>query len=170
MFRNTPCRNDYSEHTTLWAILSGAFTGEDAHALMQRTIDADVDRCTFSMNHFMFRALEISGHYGHADRVLDGWRKMLDMHCTTWCENPGEPRSECHGWSSAPAYEFSAVILGVKPASPGFDTVTVKPYIETLDWAKGEVPTPHGKIYVEWHKENGKLSLDVSLPEGVRLI
>ncbi len=170
LFRNTPGRNDYSEHTTLWAVLSGAFTGEDAYALMQRTIDADVDRCTFSMNHFMFRALEISGHYDHADRVLDGWRKMLDMHCTTWCENPGEPRSECHGWSSAPAYEFSAVILGVKPASPGFDTVTVKPYTETLDWAKGEVPTPHGKIYVEWHKENGKLSLDVSLPDGVRLI
>lgn len=170
LFRNTPSRAEYAEHTTLWAILSGAFTGKEAHDLMQRTIDADVDRCTFSMNHFMFRALELSGHYDHADRVLDGWRKMLDMHCTTWCENPGQPRSECHGWSSAPAYEFSAVILGVKPASPGYDTVTFEPYTETLDRAKGEIPTPHGTIYAEWHKENGRVIKEIKLPEGIKLV
>ena len=168
LFRNTPERPEYSEHTTLWAVLSGAFKGEEAHALMQRTIDADVDCCTFSMNHFMFRALELSGHYDHADRVLDGWRKMLDMHCTTWCENPGDPRSECHGWSSAPAYEFSAKLLGIKPATPGYATVSFDPYYpEGVDYAKGEIPTPHGKIRVEWHRENGNIKTRIELPEGI---
>lgn len=170
LFRNTPSRAEYAEHTTLWAILSGAFTGEAAHELMTRTLEADVARCTFSMNYFMFRALEKSGCYDYADKVLDGWRKMLDMHCTTWCENPDSPRSECHGWSSAPAYEFSACILGVKPAEPGYKSVTVKPYTKTLDFAKGEVPTPFGKITVEWHKENGEVKLDVRLPDGVKLV
>lgn len=171
LFKNTPTRADYSEHTTLWAILSEAFTGEEARDLMKRTLDNDVSRCTFSMNYFMFRALEKSGFYDYADRLLDGWRKMLDMHCTTWCENPDSPRSECHGWSSAPAYELSAVILGVKPASPGYDTVTIEPYTETLDWAEGEVPTPHGTIYVKWRKDNDgtKLQYSYSLPEGVKL-
>ena len=170
MYRNTPSRSDFSEHTTLWAVLADAVKGDEARALMERTLEADVPRCTFSMNYYMFRALEKSGCYDRADKVLDGWRHMLDMHCTTWCENPGQPRSECHGWSSAPAYEFSAMILGVKPASPGFDTVTVTPFTETLDWAKGEVPTPHGKIYVEWHKKDGKFTLNVRLPEGVKLV
>lgn len=170
LFKNTPNRADYAEHTTLWAILSGAFTGEEAHKLMERTINADVSRCTFSMNHFMFRALEISGCYAYADKLLDGWRKMLDMHCTTWCENPDSPRSECHGWSSAPAYELSAVILGVKPASPGFDTVSIRPYTKTLDFAEGEIPTPHGKIYVKWHKEGNKTIVDYKLPSGVKLV
>ena len=169
LFKNTPTRPEYSEHTTLWAILSDAVTGDEASRLMERTLASDVSRCTFSMNYFMFRALEKSGCYKYADRVLDGWRKMLDMHCTTWCENPDDPRSECHGWSSAPAYELSAVILGVKPASPGFETVTIEPYTETLDYAEGEVPTPHGTIYVKWRKENGKVKLDYTLPEGVRL-
>ncbi len=170
LFKNTPDRADYSEHTTLWAILSDCFTGEEAHALMERTLDADVSRCTFSMNYFMFRALEKSGFYDRADGLLDGWRKMLDMNCTTWCENPDSPRSECHGWSSAPAYELSAVILGVKPASPGFDTVTIKPYTETLDFAEGEVPTPHGTIYVKWIKTDGEIKLQYSLPAGVTLM
>ena len=169
LFKNTPTRNDYSEHTTLWAILSEAFSGEEARELMERTLKADVSRCTFSMNYFMFRALEKSGCYEYADKVLDGWRKMLDMHCTTWCENPGNPRSECHGWSSAPAYELSAVILGVKPASPGYDTVTIKPYTDTLDYAEGEVPTPHGTIYVKWVKTDGEVKLQYMLPEGVTL-
>ncbi|MBO4423853.1 MAG: hypothetical protein J5879_10455 [Clostridia bacterium] len=171
LFRNTPTRNDYSEHTTLWAILSEAFTGQEARDLMKRTLDNDVSRCTFSMNYFMLRALEKLGFYDYADKLLDGWRKMLDMHCTTWCENPGNPRSECHGWSSAPAYELSAMILGVKPASPGYDTVTIEPYTETLDWAEGEVPTPHGTIYVKWRKDNDgtKLQYSYSLPDGVRL-
>ena len=171
LFKNTPTRADYSEHTTLWAILSEAFTGEEARDLMKRTLDNDVSRCTFSMNYFMFRALEKSGFYDYADKLLDGWRKMLDMHCTTWCENPDNPRSECHGWSSAPSYELSAVILGVKPVSPGYDTVTIEPYTETLDWAEGEVPTPHGTIYVKWRKDNDgtKLQYSYSLPEGVKL-
>ncbi len=167
LYRNTPSRREYSEHTTLWAILSGAVTGEEAKALMERTLRADAAHCSFSMNHYMFRALERSGCYEYADRLLDGWRKMLDMHCTSWCENPDKPRSECHGWSSAPAYEFSAMVLGVKPASPGFRTVRIEPYPGTLTWAEGEVPTPYGRIRVKWRKEGEEIKLDVSLPEGV---
>lgn len=170
LFRNTPKRAEYSEHTTLWAVLSGAFEGDAAHGLMKRTLEADVPRCTFSMNHYMFRALEQSGWYGRVDKVLDGWRKMLDMHCTTWCENPDSPRSECHGWSSAPAYEISAKILGVKPAAPGYKEVKIEPYTETLDYAEGEVPTPYGNITVKWRKENGEIKLETHIPDGIKLV
>ncbi|MBQ3870927.1 MAG: hypothetical protein II777_10295, partial [Clostridia bacterium] len=170
LFRNTPERAEYSEHTTLWAVLSGAFEGKEAHELMLRTLEADVPRCTFSMNHYMFRALEKSGCYGRVDKVLDGWRKMLDMHCTTWCENPDDPRSECHGWSSAPAYEISAKILGVKPAAPGYKEVKIEPYTETLDFAEGEVPTPYGNITVKWRKENGEIKLETHIPDGIKLV
>ena len=41
---------------------------------------------------------------------------------------------------------------------------------ETLEYAEGSVPTPHGKIYVEWHKENGEVKLGVKLPDGVKLV
>lgn len=170
LFRDTPTEPAYAEHTTLWAILSGAVEGESARMLMQRTLQSDVVRCSFSMNHYFFRALEKAGLYEIAGEVLNGWRKMLDMNCTTWRENPDQPRSECHGWSSAPIYEASAMLLGVTPVTPGYEEVSVQPHTEGLDWARGEVPTPHGTILVSWEKVNGAIKLDVKLPEGVKLV
>jgi hypothetical protein len=170
LYRNTPNTKEYSQHTTLWAILSGAVTGDEAGALMDRTFDGHVpvSVCSFSMNHYMFRALEMANRYNeYAPKQLAGWETMLDWHCTTWCENPDSPRSECHGWSSAPTYEFSAIVLGVYPTDNGYKSVRIKPIVDCydLDWAKGTVPTPYGVISISWEKKNGKLMLDVSLPQ-----
>ena len=171
LYRNTPTVKEYSQHTTLWAILSGAVTGDEAGALMDRTFDGrvPVSVCSFSMNHYMFRALELSGRYDkYAPKQMQGWESMLDLHCTTWCENPDSPRSECHGWSSAPTYEFSAMVLGVYPTENGYKSVRIKPYVDCygLDWAKGTVPTPYGCISVAWEKKEGELTLSVTLPEN----
>ena len=91
---------------------------------------------------------------------------MLDLHCTTWCENPDNPRSECHAWSSAPSYEMSAVVLGVLPTSDGYASLRIKPEIKSLGltWAKGSVPTPAGNVSVDWRIEGDEFALSVSLP------
>lgn len=170
LYQNTPSRKEYSQHTTLWAILSGAVTGEEAGKLVDRTFSGDVpvSVCTFSMNHYMFRALEKADRYCYAPKLFAGWETMLDLHCTTWCENPDSPRSECHGWSSAPAYEFSAMVLGVYPTEDGYASVRIKPHVDDLGltWAKGTVPTPYGVISVAWEKADGVLKVDVTLPEN----
>ena len=121
------------------------------------------------MNYYLFRALEAADRYCYAPEVFKGWETMLDLHCTTWCENPDSPRSECHAWSSAPTYELSAMVLGIYPTSDGYDTVRIKPDAGTLDidWAKGSVSTPLGEIAVDWKKENGSFNLKVTLPESV---
>ncbi len=173
LFRDVQGLDNYSQHTTLWAVLSEAVTGEEAGKLIDRTFDANasvpIRLCTFSMSHYMFRALEKAGRYQYAARQLEGWQKMLDLHCTTWCENPDEPRSECHGWSSAPIYEFSAMVLGVCPTADGYRSVRIQPYADSygLDWAKGTVPTPAGVIAVSWEKKNGQFIMTVEIPEGV---
>ena len=169
LYRNTPMTKEFSQHTTLWAILSGAVAGDEAGLLMDRTFDGHVPVgvCSFSMNHYMFRALEKSGRYNeYAPKQLSGWETMLNWHCTTWCENPDSPRSECHGWSSAPTYEFSAMVLGVYPTSDGYKTVRIKPNVDCydLEWAQGTVPTPYGIISVHWKKQNGEVILNVTLP------
>ena len=116
---------------------------------------------------YMFRALEKADRYCYAPKLFAGWETMLDLHCTTWCENPDSPRSECHGWSSAPAYEFSAMVLGVYPTEDGYASVRIKPHVGDLGltWAKGTVPTPYGVISVAWEKADGVLTVDVTLPE-----
>lgn len=166
LYRDTPSKRNFSEHTALWAVLSGAVKGEKATELMEKVMNEDVSRCTFSMNYYLFRALEKADCYKYSDRIMEGWQKMLDMHCTTWCENPDSPRSECHGWSSAPIYEMSAVRLGVKPSSDGFKSVEIKPVTDGLEWARGTVPTPYGVISVEWKKTDGRLIFDAHIPEN----
>ena len=174
LFRNTPNTKEYSQHTTVWAILSGAVTGDEAGTLMDRTFSGQVPVavCSFSMNYYMFRALELSGRYNeYAPKQLQGWETMLDLHCTSWCENPDSPRSECHGWSSAPIYEFSAMVLGVYPTADGYKSVRIKPNVDCydLDWAKGTIPTPHGVIAVAWQKQDDEVILDVTIPEGTAM-
>lgn len=170
LYRNTPRTREFSQHTTLWAILSGAVTGEEAGALIDRTFSGQVPVavCSFSMNHYMFRALELAGRYRkYAPKQLQGWETMLDWNCTSWCENPDSPRSECHGWSSAPAYEFSAMVLGVYPTADGYSSLRIRPLVDCFDisWAKGTVPTPKGILSVEWEKKEGRLYLQVTLSE-----
>ena len=170
LYRDTPDSRCFSQHTTVWAVLSGAVTGEEAGALVDRTFTSDlrVEKCTFSMNHYFFRALEKAGRYCYAPKLFEGWQKMLDLHCTTWCENPDSPRSECHAWSSAPAYEFSAMVLGVYPTDDGYDSVRIRPHIGDLglSYAKGTVPTRYGVIGVDWQIKDGSFTLHVTLPES----
>ncbi len=175
LFRNTPYRREFSEHTSLWAVLAGIVSGSEAEALMTRTMDGDVPvaHCSFSMGSFLFRAVEKAGVYDrYAARLFSGWQKMIDCHCTTWCENPDSPRSECHGWSSAPAYEFSAMILGAYPAEDGYRMLRVRPHLWALDteWAKGSVPTPYGLVRIglerETPAEGRRFSISVTLPDG----
>lgn len=170
LYLNSPTGNTYSQHTSVWAVLSGAVTGEDTGILIDRTFNSDknVAKCSFSMNYYLFRALESADRYFYAPELFRGWERMLDLHCTTWCENPDNPRSECHAWSSAPTYELSAMALGVYPAADGFKTVRIQPAVKNfeMDWARGSVHTPYGCVDVSWEKKDGILSLEVDLPEG----
>ena len=120
------------------------------------------------MMFFVMRAYEKAGLYGHAYQMLDLWRPMIQDRLTTWVEDPVGQRSDCHGWGSVPIYEFSACILGVKPEKDG--TVTVKPYVDSHEFAEGEVNSPVGKVAVSWKKECGTFTITVSAPAAVRVI
>ncbi|MBO4327173.1 MAG: hypothetical protein J5950_07865 [Clostridia bacterium] len=177
LFRNTPFRREFSEHTSVWAVLGDIVSGKEAEELMERTMNGcvPVAHCTFSMGFFLFRALEKAGLYDrYAPRLFEGWQKMLDNHCTTWCENPDSPRSECHGWSSAPAYELSAMILGAYPEENGYRTLRIRPHLFVLDtkYASGCVPTPFGTVKIDLSRQASsdagerRFSIKVTLPDG----
>ena len=159
----------YSEHTAVWAVLSDCVIGEEAKALLDRSFAMDVSRASFSFNYYTFRAIEKVGYYEkYRDRLFAGWYKMLDMGCTTWCENPDSPRSECHAWSSAPVYEYSAMTLGVKPKANGFAKVEISPILADADKMNGTVPTPAGAINVSWEKKDGKYDFTASVPNAIK--
>lgn len=157
----------FSQHTAIWAILSEIETGENAVRLARIMMDPKTVSCSFSMGFFLFRALEKVGMYDLAEANLKGFQTMLDLNCTTWCENPDDPRSECHGWSASPLYEFTTGILGVKQTGIGYKSIEINPTPWHLTHAEGAVPTPLGIVSVAWKKIDGKIHLSYSAPRGM---
>lgn len=156
----------FSMHTIIWAVIADIVTGKEAEKMLLKINDESISKSSYAMNFYLFRAFEKCGMYEKAAEYFGGWQKMIDLHCTTWCENPDNPRSECHGWSSAPLYEFSANVLGVKFS---FDNeIIISPHTLGLEYAKGTVPTRHGTVGIYWKTENGKFDIQISSPDNVK--
>ena len=163
LYQDGPGYNkDYSQHTQVFAILTGVEIGEKAQNLMKQVIKDDtLAKCSVAMSFYYFRALEKTELYNeYSYDQWDLWREMLKNNLTTCVESPGESRSECHAWGACALYEIPSVILGVRPAAPGYQKAYVQPHPTFIDSAAGSVITPKGKIHVKWKKENDKVILD----------
>src|SRR5690606_27482200 len=86
---------------------------------------------------------------------------------TTFAENPGRTRSDCHAWSAAPNYDFLSLVAGVVPDAPGFRRVRVAPSPGPLRQVRAVVAHPRGEIIVELAREARGIAGTVTLPEGV---
>jgi hypothetical protein len=78
--------------------------------------------------------------------------------------------SLCHGWSSGVTNWLTEYILGVRPTSGGFATVTIVPHLGSLHWVSGKVPTPHGDIVLKVKRVFHGESMVLTLPPGVTAI
>ena len=166
LYKDGSCTERYSMHTIIWAVLSEIVTGAEARNMLLRLDEKHLSKSSFSMNYYLFRALEKADCYDRAMNYMTGWKRMVDLGCTTWCENPVNPRSECHAWSCAPIYEFSTHILGVNSLYE--DEIVIKPYTMGLAYANGKVPTRFGMVEVSWEKEDNKFSISVNAPDKIR--
>lgn len=92
-------------------------------------------------------ALVAAGRAAHLVDLVRDWSVFLvDGYdtfgeCWTW----GTP---VHGWSSTPTRDLVTGVLGVTPGEPGFASVRLAPALGGLEWARGDVPTPHGLVTV----------------------
>jgi hypothetical protein len=77
---------------------------------------------------------------------------MLDLGLTTWAEKPEPTRSDSHAWSAHPTVNLLTMVAGVEPATPGFETVRIRPHLGSLTTRSATVPTPRGDIVVAYKK------------------
>lgn len=160
----------YSQHMQTWCVLSGVCKGSKAKRVMKNALDLDA-KATYAFAYFYFRALEKVGLYDKTKEMMDSYRGLLKLNCTTVPETPTNSRSDCHAWGAIAIYEFSATVLGVRTENVGEKSVSVKPYIKERNYAKGTVSTIGGDITVEWKKEKGKFTLNVvSQKENVKKV
>ncbi|GAB3931049.1 alpha-L-rhamnosidase N-terminal domain-containing protein [Larkinella terrae] len=169
LMADTPDKTGFSQHANIWAILTDAVPVAQQKVLMQKVMaDPSLIQATFYFKFYLFQALKKTGMADQFLPMLKPWHDMLAMGLTTFAENPEPTRSDCHAWSAAPNYEFLSTICGINPASPGFETVVITPYLGNLQFAEGAMPHPAGEIAVRFDKTpTGGLKGTVTLPEGL---
>ena len=170
VYTDGPGIRQYSQHCQMFALLTDTVTTEEGRILMQKTLDEreKYAQYTVSTAFYLFQALEKAGLYERTGELWDTWRGMLANHLTTCVENNTDERSDCHAWGALLLYELPAVILGVRPAAPGFEKIRIAPTPGYLTWARGTAATKWGMVFVEWErKEDGRLEVCYQVPEGM---
>jgi alpha-L-rhamnosidase len=170
LIQDGPGVEEYSQHAQVFAVLTDVVTGSKARDIIQIALsDESLAKCSVAMAYYLFRAVEKVGLYDKTNELWNLWRQMISNNLTTCVEDDVNQRSDCHAWGALALYELPAVILGVQPAEPGYESIKVTPNPGYLTWAKGEVITPKGIVKVDWEKESsGKINIKVEVPEGVK--
>lgn len=178
MLRDGPGIDQYSQHPQVFAVLTDTLDREAAKKNLEKTLryPEKYAQCSVAMAYYLFRALEKAGLYEWSTQYWNIWKRMLAKGATTCVEDEVGERSECHAWGALMLYELPSVILGVRPAKPGYGAVSVAPHGEMLEWFKGEVITPRGMVYVEkrpgrsGEEGKGAETITVDVPEGMKLV
>lgn len=167
LFYDVPLKEKKSQHAQVWAVLSGIVSGDRAKDLMKKCLSmGELCQCSYSMSFFLFRALEMVGLYGETQKLWDTWTNLLSLNLTTWPEDPVSQRSDCHAWGALPLYEFSANVLGIKPAAPGYRKVHIEPKALWVEQCHGTVASCIGDIEVTIQRRGDAFALTVDAPRG----
>ena len=154
----------FSPHGNLLAVLYGLAPKEQQAAIVEKVLAEKPLNTQPWFMHWVFQAVDRAGlfdKYGTAQ--MRRWQIVPETQSFREMWKSGDLS---HGWCSTPLVQMSQRILGVEPASPGFKTMTIRPHVCDLTWAKGKVPTPHGDVEVSWKWASDKLMIDVIIPDG----
>jgi len=159
-------RRHLSEHANALATLLGlrADSERDWPEKLARHPHA---RCTVYFTHYLF---DVFARMGRADLFfsrLGLWRSFLGCGLSTIPEQPEPTRSDCHAWGAHPLFHIHASVAGIRPGSPGFRTVRVRPMPGHLAFLNGNLPHPKGEIRYRLSFADGGLCGEIALPEGV---
>lgn len=171
----------FSEVTNALALLHlEAPQSPRANQLIEQVFSIGTEALPSSPLH-MWEVLNALGEHRETARALNLIRERYREHLeqgftTTWehwglksRDETGYPRchSASHAWGAAPMAFFTSTVLGIRPTSPGWKTVSIHPQPGDLQQASGSVMTPLGMLSVEWSCEEDEFRLSAVVPEGI---
>ena len=168
LYKEGPKVTQYSQHAQIWAVLTGLVKGKRAKSVMKKSLALDdIYMCSYSMQFYLMRALEITNMYDRNEVIWDKWKEMLEKNLTTCPGDDASRGSDCKSTSALALYEFTRCILGVKPLEAGWTKIGIQPSVQSLSDFSGSVITPRGMVQVSWKMESGLLSISGQVPDGV---
>lgn len=163
-----PDQQQFSQHTSLLAILCDAVSPAQQPALLRRVLTyGKFDEVVSSyFSFFLFKAMQKTAQEDLYLDHLGFWERFLERGHTTFGETgfASHDRSDCHAWSAHPAYFLLSTVSGIKSAEVGFGSVHIEPHLGTLTRLRASMPHPEGRIEVHYERKKGKLKVEISLP------
>ena len=181
--------NQYPENTQTAYVLPLAFgivPAERREAVIANLVEAVHTRdwhlsTGFLGTGYLLPVLTGTGHHDVAWRVATqrtwpSWGYMVEQGGTTIWEhwNSNEIDKVSPGMNSFNHFCFGAIgrwfyesLAGINldPEHPGFKQFVIHPQpVDGLDWVRAEYPSLYGHIRSAWHKTDGGLALDVTVP------
>jgi alpha-L-rhamnosidase len=103
---------------------------------------------------------------------------MMDHGATTLWEHWEHKQclnvhSNCHPMFGSFEQWFVRHVLGIAVCADavGCDKVRIRPNaVCGLDWARGHLDTPKGRISVSWKMDAGRMVVEKSIPPGIEVV
>ena len=154
----------HSIQTNVMALLSGIAPFESYDQIMDAFLAPNAQQLSKSSTPlFKYFLLETMFAFGRTDKALDYirsyWGAMLEAGEGLWWSlfdpdtgrDRREPESiQCYGGAVSPNIFLAKELAGIRPAVPGFSRVYFNPACKAVSGAKLKLPTPYGKLSIEW--------------------
>ena len=161
-------------HAQALAMLAGL--GTEATAGRVRSLLTDDDPVegptpgAFWMTH-VYQAADAAGMGRDVVRHLRRhWRAMAE-YGSTFEGFDGTPGRESlsHAWSAHPIYHLPQILGGVRQTAPMWRRVSFRPLpdMPEVDHCRTTLPTPHGRLRVEWRRDGTMADVALTVPDSV---
>ncbi|MDV3308467.1 MAG: alpha-L-rhamnosidase [Cyclobacteriaceae bacterium] len=167
-----PDKSYFDQHTNIMGVLTDAIPKDQQRGALERILDdPSLGQATYYYRFYLFEALKKVGAGDLFDKALEPWKNLVRDGLTTALErmeSVNKPtRSECHPWSTGPAYAYYALVAGISPAEIGFRSIRFKPDLGNLKSIEGVYPHPGGDITFSVQRKGKRLVADITLPPGL---
>lgn len=159
----------FSEHAQAWILLTELLDTPQKQACLRAWGENESILAPMSI-YFSHYGLEALYHMQSENAFfakLSFWKNLSQQGFCTTPEQPEPSRSDCHGWGGHPLYHLFASVAGIRPSSPGFRTVKIKPMPGPIDECTLRMPHPSGMINASWSRKNDLFHFKIELPDNV---
>ena len=157
----------FSEHCQTVALKLGlGESGDQSAMLIGLRQDTQLRRCTIYYSWQLFEAILARDEYSLFIDRMKPWFDHGKCGLVTCAETLEPSRSDCHAWGAHPIWHYYSSLLGIRPGSWGFTTVTIRPCLGALDRISGSIPHHNGVISAGFERQaNGDYDATILLPE-----
>ena len=167
-YYNDTNNKEADDRANALAVLSG-LAEEDKYPFILEVLKTKENSSPY-MEKYVLDALCEMGYIDEAiERIKKRYKEMVDYDYATLWEYWNKDGTLNHAWSGGPLITLSKYVAGVRPLSPGYDRLEVKPHLGKLKMVHCKVPTVKGIVEVDVARDGGRIILSTAAPENIQI-